>query len=108
MNLLNSCDACKELVFDSCEDLTLDIGLSVGVEYYWFIEDNRGQKFTGSSIVNGYGVLIIDKADVPAGLFSKYSDLITIQFSRDPNGVMPVVGLTIGYDTYDCLLISFI
>lgn len=105
-NLLDNCDTCFEAKLNECVDLIVIAGgFTVGQIYLIIITDKFGNEYRLSYTADYGGNLTIEVADLPEGLFTRFSGTFTVQFYSE-DGIVKY-SFTINDNSFTCLKLSF-
>lgn len=98
---MSNCSECLELSFETCSDLTFDVGISDGSYFVW-IYDKFGNVYKKAITVlsNSFTLYI---TDFPEGLFTGTGFLLYISESETTN---TQEDFTFGYDSYNCAIFN--
>jgi len=109
LSLPIDCDTCYEtVIIEPCLDATINfpLNLTPAASLYLFVIDKFRNIWCDLITVNSDGGIDIVVADYPDGLFNKNAGIFRIFLSTDITG-SDVVDITIGSETYPCLVFGF-
>lgn len=105
-SLLNTCDDCASLIYDECEDITIDAGLTADTAYWWIVTDQFGNKWKHQDTTDVNGVLTIFQTYFPEGFFTAGIGSLTIEIKVNEND-LENVQLLISGAPYSCITLFF-
>jgi hypothetical protein len=99
--------SCYESIIRSCSSaITLIAGLTATTSYYWLLTAPSGKIYQRQAITDAEGKLLIDTSFLPDGLLNSNAGYFNLEIRSGVN-YLTKVDLTLGGNTYSCVLIKF-
>lgn len=99
------CEECYRLVYDDCEPIIIDVGLTPLTQYCFKFYDKFGTTYQFLDATGADGSIIIDETQLPDKLFNPFSGLIELQVFLDCD-TNDRVNYTIAYTQFNCILLQ--
>jgi len=100
------CVDCYCTSFVSCYGyLNLEVGLTASTDYFVWIQSNHGKFYVIEQTTDADGNLSIPTEDFPEGLLHEHAGKFILTISTEENENTNE-DMTIGYDTYTCIVFS--
>lgn len=104
---MSNCPKCASVHIPQClDEVKFSLGLEPNKEYYWFITDKFGNRYYKVITTDLEGSFIINKTDVPDGLFTAYSGVFELVIKENYSG--DEVVLSLNDQEFKCLQMTFI
>lgn len=98
------CEECYQVVYEDCEDITIDVGLSAATSYCIKLIDKFGNVYEQEVTTTIGGAFDIDLDELPDNFFNPFSGKIELQIFENRN-TDTRVQFTAAYTLFNCLLL---
>lgn len=96
------CEECYRVIYDDCENITIDIGLTGSTEYCFKFYDKFGQTYQYLATTEVNGSFTVDTSELPDNFFNPYSGIIELQIFSDCDTATRT-SFSVAYTTYRCV-----
>lgn len=99
------CEECYRVVYDDCQPIVIDVGLSGDTEYCFKFLDKFGVTHQYLATTESDGSFTIDETQLPDSFFNQYAGIIELQIFADCD-TETREQFTVAYTQYNCLLLQ--
>lgn len=98
------CEECYQVVYDDCETITVDVGLTALTSYCIKLYDKFGNTYEQTITTTAGGAFTINLDKLPDNFFNPFSGKIELQIFANCN-TETRIQFTAAYTLYSCLLL---
>lgn len=98
------CEECYQVVYEDCEDISVDVGLSANTLYCIKLVDKFGNTYEQEVTTDNSGAFEIDLDELPDNFFNQFSGKIEVQIFENCD-TDTRVQFTAAYTLFNCLLL---
>lgn len=98
------CEECYQVVYDDCEDILVDVGLTAITSYCIKLYDKFGNTYEQTVTTTAGGAFTIDTDELPDNFFNPFAGKIELQIFANCDTATRVQ-FTVAYTIFKCMLL---